>query len=136
MVEETISNTVDKTVKDRVVFYNYTLTSFFRMILNFLGSHTTELDERQLNRRIMMSRPRKNPEKILKKFSAHAIFKKVFFRLFQTNDSFFDIAQMELFGPYEPINSLEALLAVFGDLDFGPETEFQTLTEMINFQVF
>ena len=38
---------------------------------------------------------------------------------------------MELFDPYELINSLEALLD-----DFGPETEFSTLTEMINFQVF
>ena len=46
------------------------------------------------------------------------------------------MALMELFGPYEPINSLEALLDDFGDFDFGPETEFPTLTEMINFQVF
>ena len=37
------------------------------------------------------------------------------------------------FGPYEPINALEALLGDFGDFDFGPETEFSTLTEMINF---
>ena len=35
------------------------------------------------------------------------------------------------FGPYEPINSLEALLG-----DFGPETEFSSLTEMIDFKVF
>ena len=38
---------------------------------------------------------------------------------------------MEFFGPYEPTNTVEALLD-----DFGPETEFSTLTEMINFQVF
>ena len=43
---------------------------------------------------------------------------------------------MELFVPYEPINSLEALSDDFGDFDFGPETEFSTLTEMINIQVF
>ena len=43
---------------------------------------------------------------------------------------------MELFGSYEPINSLEALLDDFVDFDFGPETEFLTLTEMINFQLF
>ena len=46
------------------------------------------------------------------------------------------MALIELFGPYEPINSLEALLGDFGDFDFGPETEFLTLTEMINFQFF
>ena len=45
------------------------------------------------------------------------------------------MALMELFGPYEPINSLEALLIDFGDFDFGPGTEFSTLTEMINFQL-
>ena len=43
---------------------------------------------------------------------------------------------IEFFGPYESINTLEALLGDFGDFDFGPETEFSTLTEMINFQVF
>ena len=43
---------------------------------------------------------------------------------------------MKIVDPYEPINSLEALLDDFGDLDFGPETEFSTLTKMINFQVF
>ena len=43
---------------------------------------------------------------------------------------------MELFGPYEPINSLEAVSDNFGDFDFEPETEFSTLTEMINFQLF
>ena len=46
------------------------------------------------------------------------------------------MALMELFGPYEPINSLEALSGDFGDFNFGPETEFSTLTEMIIFQVF
>ena len=46
------------------------------------------------------------------------------------------MALMELFGPYEPINSLEALLGDFGDFDCGPETEFSTLPEMINFQIF
>ena len=46
------------------------------------------------------------------------------------------MALMELFGPYEPINTLEGLLGDFGDFDFGPETEFPTLTEMINFQLF
>ena len=46
------------------------------------------------------------------------------------------MALNELFGPYEPINSLEALLGDFGDFDFGPETKFLTLTEMINFKVF
>ena len=35
---------------------------------------------------------------------------------------------MKVFGPYEPMNTLKALL--------GPETEFSTLTEMINFQIF
>ena len=43
---------------------------------------------------------------------------------------------MELFVPFEPINSLEALLGDFGDFNFGPETEFSTLTEMINFKFF
>ena len=38
---------------------------------------------------------------------------------------------MKFFGPYEPINILEALSG-----DFGPETEFSILTETINFQVF
>ena len=38
---------------------------------------------------------------------------------------------MEFMCPYEPINTLKALLG-----DFGPETEFSTLTETINFQVF
>ena len=46
------------------------------------------------------------------------------------------MALMEFFGPYEPINTLEALLDDFGDFDLGPENEFSTLTEMINFQVF
>ena len=46
------------------------------------------------------------------------------------------MALMELFGPYEPINSLEALLGDFGDFDFAPEAEFSTLTEMINFKFF
>ena len=41
------------------------------------------------------------------------------------------MALMAFFGPYEPINTLEALLGYF-----GPETEFSTLTEMTNFQVF
>ena len=41
------------------------------------------------------------------------------------------MALMEFFGPYEPVNTLEALLG-----DFGPETEFSTLTQMINFQLF
>ena len=41
------------------------------------------------------------------------------------------MALMQCFGPYEPINTLDARLG-----DFGPETEFSTLTEMINFQVF
>ena len=43
---------------------------------------------------------------------------------------------MKLFGPFEPINFLEALLDDFGDFDFGPETKSSTLTEMINFQLF
>ena len=43
------------------------------------------------------------------------------------------MALMEFFGPYEPINTLEAFLGDFGDFAFGPETEFSTLTEMINF---
>ena len=43
---------------------------------------------------------------------------------------------MKFFGPYISINTLEALLGDFGDFDFGPETEFSTLTEMINFQIF
>ena len=46
------------------------------------------------------------------------------------------MALIDFFGPYEPINTLEALLGDFRDFDFGPETEFSTLTEMINFQVF
>ena len=46
------------------------------------------------------------------------------------------MALMEFFGPYEPINTLEALFCDFGDFDFGPETEFSTLTEMINLQIF
>ena len=43
---------------------------------------------------------------------------------------------MELFGPYVPIISLGAFMGDFGDFDVGPETEFSTLTEMMNFQVF
>ena len=46
------------------------------------------------------------------------------------------MALMEFVGPYEPIITLEAHLGVFVDFDFGPETEFSTLAEMINFQVF
>ena len=46
------------------------------------------------------------------------------------------MALTEFFGPYEPINTLEALLCDFGDFDFGPEAEFSTPTEMINFQDF
>ena len=46
------------------------------------------------------------------------------------------MALMEFFGPHEPINTLEALFSDFEDFDYGPETEFSTLTEMINFQVF
>ena len=46
------------------------------------------------------------------------------------------MALMEFFGPYEPINTLEALFGDFGDFNFELETEFSTLTEMINFQVF
>ena len=46
------------------------------------------------------------------------------------------MALMELFGPHEPRNSLVALSGDFEDFDFGPETEFSTLTEMINFEVF
>ena len=46
------------------------------------------------------------------------------------------MALMEFFGPYEPIKTLEALSGNFEDFDFGPETEFSTLTEMINFQLF
>ena len=42
---------------------------------------------------------------------------------------------MELFVPYEPKNSLEALSGDLEDFDFEPETEFSTLTEMINFKV-
>ena len=46
------------------------------------------------------------------------------------------MALMDFFGPYEPINTLEALLDDFEDFDFGSENEFSTLTEMINIQVF
>ena len=75
-----------------------------------------------------MSKPRKNPKKNLKKFSANAIFKKnVFQASFQTNESFFSMTLMEFFGTYEQINTLNALLSDFGDFDFGPETEFSTL---------
>ena len=45
------------------------------------------------------------------------------------------MAPMEFFGPYEPINTLDALFGDFWDFDFGAETEFSTLNEMINFQV-
>ena len=41
------------------------------------------------------------------------------------------MALMEFFGPYESINTFEALLG-----DFEPEIEFSTLIEMINIQVF
>ena len=46
------------------------------------------------------------------------------------------MALMEFFDPYEPINTLDALLSDFGDFDFGPKTEFSTPAELINFQVF
>ena len=69
-------------------------------------------------------------------FSPTQFLKSVFQVFFQTNDSFFDKALMKLFGPFEPINFLEALLDDFGDFDFGPETKSSTLTEMINFQLF
>ena len=42
----------------------------------FRGFHNTELHIQQLKRRVMVSRPRKNQRKILKKFSAYAIFEK------------------------------------------------------------
>ena len=45
------------------------------------------------------------------------------------------MALMEVFGPNEPVNSLKALLDDFGDFDFGPETEFSILTEMVDFQL-
>ena len=46
------------------------------------------------------------------------------------------MTQIEFFGSYEPINTLEAFSGDFGDFDFGSETEFSTLTEMIIFKVF
>ena len=74
------------------------------------------------------SQSSEKPEKISKNFTAMQFLKKVFQAFFQTNDSFFDMAVMEFFGPYEPINTLEALSGDFGDFDFAPETEFSTLT--------
>ena len=50
---------------------------FFWMILNFWGSLTIKLDKRWLNRSFLMSTSWENPRKILKKFSAYAIFKKL-----------------------------------------------------------
>ena len=41
------------------------------------------------------------------------------------------MALIELFCPYEPIKSLEALLGDFGDFDFGPEIEFSGDTVLI-----
>ena len=84
----------------------------------------------------MMSRPRENPKKMSKNFPPTQFLKKGFSGFFLDNDLFFGTALIEFFGPYEPINTLEALLSNFGDFDFGPETEFSTLTEMINFRVF
>ena len=84
-----------------------------------------------------MSRPWENPKKISKNFPPTQFLKKCFFQaFFYTNDLLFDMALLEIFGSFEPINSLEALLGDFGDVDYGPETEFSTLTEMINFKVF
>ena len=85
-----------------------------------------------------MTRPRENPKKtILKKFSDHAIFKKWFLGFFSRQMTRFSAwLKLNFFGPYESINTLEALFGDFGDFDFGHETEFSTLTEMINFQVF
>ena len=84
----------------------------------------------------MMSRPRENPKKISKNFPPTQFKKSLFQAFFQTNDSIFGMALMKFFGPYIPINTLEALLSDFGDFDFGPETEFSILTETINFQGF
>ena len=47
------------------------------MILNFWGSHTTELDKRKLYRSLLMSTPRENSRKNLKKFSAYKFLKNL-----------------------------------------------------------
>ena len=44
------------------------------MRLKFWSAHITELDKRRLNWRALMSRPRENSRKNLKKFSTYAIF--------------------------------------------------------------
>ena len=55
---------------------------YFRMILNFWDSHTTELDKRYLSRRIMMSRPRENPKKRSQKIFRPRNFLKSPFQAF------------------------------------------------------
>ena len=79
----------------------------------------------------MMSRLRENPKKISKNFPFTQFKKKSFSGFFQDKWLIFRHGSNGIFCLYEPINTLEAL---FGD--FGPETEFSILTEMINFQVF
>ena len=53
----------------------------FFMRMNFRGCRTTELDKRYLNRRLLMSRPRENPRKFLKKISSVYIGDNVIFAL-------------------------------------------------------
>ena len=67
------------------------------------------------------------PKRYSQKIFRPRNFRKTGFQaFFWTNDSFFDMAQMELFGPQEPINSLEKLWGDFGDFDFRPESNFLT----------
>ena len=46
------------------------------------------------------------------------------FWFFWPNDSFFDMALMEFFVAYEPINNIGALLKCFWDLDFWPDSPY------------
>ena len=46
------------------------------------------------------------------------------------------MALMELFGPKEPINSLEELLGDFGDFDFRPESNFLSSPKYTIFKFF
>ena len=105
------------------------------MILNLWDSHTIELDKRYIaiaqlthHDEYISGKPQIKSQKILR---PRNFLKSRFQAFFYTNNSFFGMALMEFFGPYKPIDTLEALLG-----DFGPETEFLTLTERNNFQVF
>ena len=84
-----------------------------------------------------MSRPRENARKILKKFSANAIFKKLFFKFFFLNKGpIFWHGSSENFRSWRTNKPLEALWGNFGDFDFRPESPQRVPNRNKRFQVF